>query len=92
VTSVNGCEQFKPEPCFIVAHEAQTGKERWDDSNDEGPVATPLTECVIGPASTDAPSQRGCFQSAKSSGWLEGAGLETNPSRLCVMRVEGASR
>jgi alcohol dehydrogenase (cytochrome c) len=32
VSSVNGCEQFKPEPCFIVAHDARTGQERWRTS------------------------------------------------------------
>jgi alcohol dehydrogenase (cytochrome c) len=29
ISSVNGCEQFKPDPCFIVAHDAGTGKEVW---------------------------------------------------------------
>ena len=29
VTAVNGCERYKKQPCFIVAHDAASGKEVW---------------------------------------------------------------
>jgi alcohol dehydrogenase (cytochrome c) len=32
VSSINGCELFKPDPCFIVAHDARTGQEVWRTS------------------------------------------------------------
>ncbi len=29
VNGINGCQQFKEEPCFITGHDARTGRELW---------------------------------------------------------------